>query len=895
MEKEIQYTGLSNLPSDYQCSDGELDLAFNLINENGELKPLLLPGVLLAPKGEGLASGALGAVILVHKLSSGRENYISYNNGTTALYCFYKGDNDRWVIPKDGSKPLPIVFLGSSLISSAIVGNTLVIATEKGLRYLLWSDDKYIDLGSDIPEFPLQFALKGINDADASCCSNPSFPMTNEELSSFSTLSEARKKEISNQLVGLTDKLIATAHEKGYFIFPFFIRYAFKLYDGSYSKLSAPVLMRPVIGQNPYFSIRNTTDNSRKYITVQAVLSQIHCSTPEENGMPDTLRNWSDIVKGIDIFVSSPIFTFNQEADIDDLTKCPTSYCTCDFGSSAGYPRKGMWAMIDSNGYQSPQYSLPQKDSAAIASQINISSANYYLVKSLSLDNLFSYPLSFNDDIKVDNNILNNLSVQTRLPDDANSRDKIIPKRLFQYNQRLAAADITRVVAPGADIAVALQNLNETGYSGDYIIRPYVLCKRNGTEYALEGTPRIRSSVSAPVFFHTCSDAYALLLLRAPYTGQPRESWKEVEPTSYAKIPLSEHSLLNAVSSDVNLDARELDWKNYSEGILPPDAKSTLSIDLSNRIYLSEVQNPFVFPLSHITAVGLGRIFALSSAAKALSQGQFGEFPLYAFTSEGVWALSIASNGAFAARQPISRDVLLNPDSLVQIDSSVLFATSRGLMQISGSNVHCVSEKLSSQHISIPKLGFSHSFAMPEVSFNEYIANCRMAYDYAGQKIIVFNPGYEYSYCFSLKSALWSLLGLKFKYSVNAYPRALISDYDDNLREFGYKEALPFSSPYKELLVTRPLKLDAHDILKTVRSVVQRGLFKRGNVKSVLYGSRDLRNWHLVWSSTDHSLRGFGGTPYKYFRLVVPCNLDVDEVLYGASVVFDAKFTNQLR
>ena len=59
-----------------------------------------------------------------------------------------------------------------------------------------------------------------------------------------------------------------------------------------------------------------------------------------------------------------------------------------------------------------------------------------------------------------------------------------------------------------------------------------------------------------------------------------------------------------------------------------------------------------------------------------------------------------------------------------------------------------------------------------------------------------------------------------------------------------------FSAPIKDnvkcLYVTRPLKLEAANVLKTFASVIQRGFFRKGNVSTVLYGSRNLQSWHLV-------------------------------------------------
>ena len=50
---------------------------------------------------------------------------------------------------------------------------------------------------------------------------------------------------ISTKVHAEINKYIAEQQEDGYFIFPFFVRYAYRLYDGSVIMQSAPVLMLP--------------------------------------------------------------------------------------------------------------------------------------------------------------------------------------------------------------------------------------------------------------------------------------------------------------------------------------------------------------------------------------------------------------------------------------------------------------------------------------------------------------------------------------------------------------------------------------------------------------------------------------------------------------------------
>jgi hypothetical protein len=127
---------------------------------------------------------------------------------------------------------------------------------------------------------------------------------------------------------------------------------------------------------------------------------------------------------------------------------------------------------------------------------------------------------------------------------------------------------------------------------------------------------------------------------------------------------------------------------------------------------------------------------------------------------------------------------------------------------------------------------------------------------------------------------------------VNAYPEALATLHGGNLVDFSHTES---TEGFKGIILTRPIKLDEPNTLKTITSVIQRGIFRKEHVKTAIYGSRDLDNWLFIASSKDHYLRGFRGTSYKYFRIAIVCDLDHDESLWGCTIQYTAKQTNQPR
>lgn len=331
---------------------------------------------------------------------------------------------------------------------------------------------------------------------------------------------------------------------------------------------------------------------------------------------------------------------------------------------------------------------------------------------------------------------------------------------------------------------------------------------------------------------------------------------------------------------------------------------------MPNKVLTSEVSNPLFFPLAGFNTVGTGKILGIASATKALSQGQFGQFPLYAFTSDGIWALQTADNGLYSACHPVSRDVCSNPAMITSVDSAVVFPSSRGLMCLAGAEVSCLSTPLNAPDVfspvSLPHFKvlsdlFSHDYSSVNDCFDfvtlyEYLtdANAGIVYDYIHKRLIIFSPARQYAYVFSFVSSAWATIDLNIKATVNAFPQALVSiDNSNSVADFAAPDDIYHNTPF--LLVSRPLSFGDKDSLKAVNSIIIRGIFPLSNLKSMLFASRDLFNWFPIWSSKNNILRGFSGTPYRFFRIALVGNMNADNSIAYASVKFSPKLTNKPR
>lgn len=910
MNKEIKYNGLSTVPPDNTCQDGDSAMLLNLIPEDGALKPVSAPKVIFN-------LGENHSVVYVHKATT-YTHYIIINTANKKLL---------WTI--DGNKFTDLYSIDDKELYQVVgVGNTLIALTDAGMFYFLWKGDTsgYLFLGNEIPELPISFGLQGEmqrTDEFTLEFDNLSWETKTKEggssYVSYNEFTDENKKKITSQVLAKVNKFIADrSTNKGKFIYPFLVRYAYRLYDGSLIKHSAPVLMVCSTSCAPIVMWRHLYGKNglnRADVRVVGMLHSLDYAVINQSKL-DLLKNWSDIVKSVDIFVSKPIYTYDQNGECDkffnydeygdeawgysickhtnqaaDTTKYPVRYQKKDMG----YLYQMTFDKDNLGTRPGGILGLPRKDSSTVKEDIR-NCSNFYFLESIKIEQLTTTRTLLN----IEEDYLQSLVNREVMTDDYDSHDKIIPKYAFGYNARVNLANIRKKLFEGFDAGAMLpftdgyvkhwSDASPTILDKKINISVYVFIKQDGRDIIVHGEAGVFGYENPVLFlYYPNGNAYKAIVTAWDYFG------------TFYEVPLERHAFLNGAFYYGGWN--DLEKRTYNSPTISNEEERT--IEIPNKIYTSEVNNPFYFPVTGINTVGTGKILGISTAAKALSQGQFGQFPLYAFTDEGVWALEVNSSGGYSAKQPITRDVCLSSKSITQIDSAVLFTTDRGIMLLQGSQTTCISDILNGENAvpitMLPKIDKILEHAdlskgtLRILPFMDFVRDCRMIYDYEHQRIIAYNNSKEYNcnyaYIFSLKSKQWGMMQSNIADNVNSYPDALAVLNDGSLVNFSDET----DEVYKSIVVSRPIKLDAYDIHKSVDAIIQRGVFKKGHVKSILYASNDLYNWVPVWSSIDHYLRGFRGTPYKYIRIVLLANLSNDEGITGCSVQFTLRFTNQPR
>ncbi len=109
-----------------------------------------------------------------------------------------------------------------------------------------------------------------------------------------------------------------------------------------------------------------------------------------------------------------------------------------------------------------------------------------------------------------------------------------------------------------------------------------------------------------------------------------------------------------------------------------------------SEVTVSVKENPFV--VEQRRCVGQGEVKCLTAVSKSIYSSVFGRYPIYAFTSEGIYAVSYKERGDYNDVQLIDRR-LLDTDNVVTLSSNnVYFVSESGeLCSVSGKDVKVLS------------------------------------------------------------------------------------------------------------------------------------------------------------------------------------------------------------
>lgn len=898
-EQEINYLGLANAMSEYTAPDGQLDFAQNIVHDEMGITTISTCATIIKATKQGYDP------IYIHD-DRFILNYVTTN---TLLYT-----------TKDNPSTLThILDLDTPIKQVYAIGNTLLVVTQEQMHYLLWKNNQYTYLGTHLPELEISFGLKGehvyspaLNEQGymqwAYFNNNSSFKpqanmLTNPDDDQSGKIQENGENEpqvVTDNILAAVNKLIAEeATNKGRFIFPFFVRYAYRLYDGTLTMHSAPVLMMPstkkglraclnawVVG-NGYYKIYS--------YCVEALAAQLDMAVGPLNlnaKWKENLNDWSEIIKSVDVFISAPIYSYDQSGKIthvDVLDSLDQSIYLSESHVNIKYRLQPTFDFkLDPGttfGDARIIAKLPHRETKFYDDIKNVS--QFYFLKSFKIDELSTDRKI----IEIPKDYLQSLVTREVMTDDYDSHDTVLPDFIYAYNSRLNLAAVSKQYFSGQTLFSRICFQNES--LDQVLLNSITKFESEQASLMLEKQGVAFEKAKIYYLYHPSINAKQIYINR--------------KNSEYASCELQSSAFLNGA-----FFFNDFEEPGTIENSAYPTPSENKFVPMKNKIYTSEVNNPFVVKPGNINTIGNGEIKAIAATTQALSEGQFGQFPLLAFSTDGVWALEVSATGSFSAKQPISREVIANNKAYVQLDNEIVFATNKGVYAVNGSSVKSISNNFATRYkcFNIDELPKADNIkelvtiSNVDVVFSQFVAECNMLYDYKNQRIILSHPNKDYSFVFSIKTGVWTTIRQTFVRQLNAYPNSwAVQKVSINTSEIFF--VVDLSEPMvdesgnadssKALLVTRPFKLSAPTSYKTINAIVQIGQFNPNHVKQILYASNDLKTWLPIASSKNKYIDALCGSPFKFFVIALILELEDGEYLSGCIVRYTDKGTNKFR
>ena len=910
--QEVIFKGLTNSPSDYDCQDGELATCLNLINEDGALHPIHQPVV--AEPNITLPNNSC-SIRYVHNVTHANRNHSHYivNCTNSSPYSWY------WT-EKGGDGTPHELNLGNFKVNSVTaIGNIICFVGDKNILYAFWNKDSYNIFNKNAFNYTFSVtntsgvevdAIAQLGDDFQGCFWTPSFGSQDYGNLIFEGTKPDGTKTIWNAIDSMINKAMS---ENGntYFKYIVFGVVALRLYDGTYSNISNLFVLCPKdnINNSFYYNADKETIKNTEYYKFVRASGYIH---RHQINVQLDLTGIEDFVQGVDVFLTKGTDFLLLDKGYDTTSTETVNNLKKRKGTITfeRLKKSALYREFDNLTFYHSIY-ITKEDLGKNIDLLNVQGTE----ESLSLADMGRTSIGSSCAIAY-NNRLHLANIQNYI-NDIFSPNPIYKFELNSSGTSFPVEKINTILGNYMDVPLTDEGWYDYGKMNSDTAEVIAIIDN---KYYYKATVQYPLN---PIFVVPFQDAKSVKLYI-------KHKGKLTEEIGFRNINLHQsetfgmsYYIFNAENGIFSfmqkyelsnnggvLTRRQGDTftstssKFYDEASQKCDSDGAKIEQLSSIIKVSEAENPLVFPAKNSVQVGSSVISALAANTRPISEGQFGEAPLYAFTDEGVWVLMLGEEGTYVARQPANREICSNPNGILQIDDAVLYPTNRGIMMQQGRNSICITDQLDGCPFNFMEMKYAkqiiatnetESGEISYIRFKDYLKSADMIYDYYDNRIIVFNPNQAYAYVYSLKSKMWGTMKNVFNKRVNIYPESYATNKEGKILNVYVEE--PYSNtPY--FLCSRPLTISDKEVYKTIFTCIARGYFRKGtNGKCaiILYGSNNLFDWYLIKTSINEYLRGIAGSPYKYFRVALIGNLAANESISGLSAEFQERLQNKLR
>lgn len=831
MIKQIQLRGISRTPSDRATEDGGLAESLNIYLDSDENAPALIPDDVTADLG--LPADLEADRIFIHKTAN-YENYIVVQNDRVVAYTPQIEDKE----------PLLILELneGEAVRNINSLGNTIVIATQRSSHYALYRAGKYDYLGTQIP-FPkidakaeLTYELKGYKDPFTSklyCKYNHyldgtiqgdksrllldmvslPFDFENWDDANIDTETANNKgwRKLNEAIKSEVDYWQGIADDNQIFLNQIFIRYGVELYDGSVI-YCLPYLLPG--GFENAFGVHYDKDHQRirknsPFKIVQESIEEevtIYALSPYKvrvnmSQLDENLSDWQDVINSINIYISKEMeLSPNNLSCIKGYHSSLPVYIEVE-NTDAEVGQTLFMTTTQINNSDLDLYWGNRQYMTEYESRL-LDKSSFYLMEKVELfskkDKERLEELTQGTYLKTDNYFKDKAAFIAAGPENNGLQyEEVFFDKAYQYNNSLIAHSVQSIVQSKGMIPLPRVTISELDIDAKYPLRhptTYSTLENIYMFFHLEdmGQGKVVAwrNFDGEVALSDALSSYYQFILFPDANCTKVDIYALGQNVKKTTLAMRRHPFLPNMSYcyqsnliDVTSALRDNASENEITGLVSLDNPIK---NIENKLFVSKTDSVFLFPLERRYTFQ-SKVLGVAVATTALSQGQYGQFPLYVFTEDGIWAMETGDDGSFTSQKPLSRDVCVNPDSITSIDNGVVFVTSKGVMMISGSQVTNLSPNMNGKHYVLDentegKLANTKwsdlILAMKDPDpFMSFMKDARCAYDYEGNRLIFLSPSNQgFQYVYKLDTRTWHKfsMGLNLRQPLNSYPECLV-------------------------------------------------------------------------------------------------------------------------
>lgn len=955
MQKFFPFKGISRSSDPLLAAEGECLELMNLRPCNGSMKPV--PDMVSASV---LPFGY--SSIVWHEMSG---CYICVTDDVASTLHFY---DKNWTPLLDAAGERLLFEELSGVRCVEAIGNILCCMTENGIRYIFYTEGTFIWLG----EYP------AVPQLDIAVSSKVHLLTTEESFAATSSVDDFESSWRYNQK-GFYDECIYFLNLDGYYIDRALFRFALRLYDGSYIYCSHPFYVSDNnvvdgVGRDSdnFYSERNGSSDGYSTYNVK-----VQGFKPDFSFSHINLESWKGVVVGIDLFTTGSIMGHKADTLVARLHDLSTGVRMKK--SYEGYTVKDVNELWDEIASSYLFYKVAEFDINGLCTYSikDISPTNLQLQQSL---NSAQIPASLSSlTAKCSYTLNNRLHIASLREMLFAGYDVSSIKAVSEDLQHIEGIAIETKIRTDNGIAVVVKNYGSVELccvNGIFELPPllsypdsrafemnvYVCLDTelfvknfklsphkflNQAQYLHKSG--VMLSVSVESFFASGFSAAAVAdddVLRL-FSNEPgiheviysaeEGCWKyeglDFPPDEYANLRVFSiprdiadgDKIVFTISVEPNgsVDTEicnipiDDSWTLIG-GSMPKDKRAFE--ERASVLKVSATDNPFMFSAACTYMPSQTPIVAMASNTVELSQGRFGEHPLFVFCHDGIWVMSLDASGsiAYSACYPFSREVCRNPNSVCCVDSGVVFAGQKGVMLIAGNKLRHISESLMpgnntadifKENPAIKEIA-ALAGLQPNVSvenFDDFLNLCRITYNARHSEIIISNELCDNCYVYSLKDALWSRISYRVSGAVSSCSTLALLQHSGNAtRILVHGDEL--SGKSRVFLITRPLLWGT----KLPKRIEQLMLHIYASMSAGYNEERPLLACYLLCSNDGVHFRILDGRElygevqdvrfplfptqsYKYYMFAVAGNIGVSSLLTGVEADVSAAWNSRMR